>query len=47
MRVAKRALVDQEGEKWPRGPRVTRKALMVRGAQSDREGADCDEAPNG
>ena len=31
---------------WIIGRRVTRKALMSRRAQSDREGADGDEASN-
>ena len=39
--------VEEEGAKWPRGHRVTRNALMARRAQSNREGAACDEAPNG
>ena len=43
----KRAPGDQEGVKWLRGRQVTRKALMARRARSDRERADCYEAPNG
>ena len=42
--MVKRALVDQEGAKWPGGHRVIRKALIRTRARSDHEGADCNEA---
>ena len=51
--MAKRAPPDQdgadceEGVEWLRGRRVTRKALMARRAQIQREGADYYEVPNG